>query len=106
MGVFLQLWPPPAAVAALSAAVVRSRCRPLPLTAALTQALATVRSRRPQPCSPSTAIDRSRVHKSVMPAIGGTDPADLETKARAELGFSWQLEQSRRIAPPPVLEAA
>ena len=106
MGVFLQLWPPPAAVAALSAAVVRSRCPPLPLTAALTQALATVRSRRPQPCSPSTAIDRSRVHKSVMPAIGGTDPADLETKARAELGFSWQLEQSRRIAPPPVLEAA
>ena len=27
-----------------------------------------------------------------MPAIGGTDPADLEAKARAELGFSRQLE--------------
>ena len=36
-----------------------------------------------------------------MPAIGGTDPADLEAKASAELGFSRQLEQSRRVAPPP-----
>jgi hypothetical protein len=32
-----------------------------------------------------------------MPAIGGTDPADLVAKARAELGFSQQLEQSRRV---------
>jgi hypothetical protein len=41
-----------------------------------------------------------------MPAIGGTDPADLEAKARAELGFSQQLEQSRRVAPPPPVLAA
>ena len=36
-----------------------------------------------------------------MPAIGGTDPADLVARARAELGFSRQLEQPRRITPPP-----
>ena len=36
-----------------------------------------------------------------MPAIGGTDPADLVARARAELGFSRQLEQPRRVAPPP-----
>jgi len=36
-----------------------------------------------------------------MPAIGGTDLADLEAKASAELGFSRQLEQSRRVTPPP-----
>jgi len=32
---------------------------------------------------------------SEMPALGATDPADLEAKARAELGFSRQLEQPR-----------
>ena len=36
-----------------------------------------------------------------MPAIGGTDPADLDARARAELGFSRLLEQPRRVAPPP-----
>ncbi len=39
-----------------------------------------------------------------MPTIGATDPADLvEAKARAELGFSWQLEleQPRRVSSPP-----
>ena len=36
-----------------------------------------------------------------MPAIGATDPADLVAKARADLGFSRQLEQTRRIAPHP-----
>ena len=36
-----------------------------------------------------------------MPALGGTDPADLVARARAELGFSRQLGQSRRITPPP-----
>jgi hypothetical protein len=38
-----------------------------------------------------------------MPAIGAMDPADLEAKARADLGFSQRLEQSRRISPPPSL---
>jgi hypothetical protein len=32
-----------------------------------------------------------------MPDLGATDPADLEAKARAELGFSRQLEQPRRV---------
>ena len=36
-----------------------------------------------------------------MPGLGATDPADLEAQARAELGFSRQLEQPRRITPPP-----
>ena len=36
-----------------------------------------------------------------MPAIGGTDPADLVARAREELGFSRLLEQPRRVAPPP-----
>jgi transposase len=36
-----------------------------------------------------------------MPAIGGTDPADLEARARVELGFSRLLEQPRCVAPPP-----
>ena len=38
-----------------------------------------------------------------MPALGATDPADMEAKARAELGFSRQLEQPRRVAPHPFL---
>ena len=38
-----------------------------------------------------------------MPAIGATDPTDLEAKARADLGFSWRLEQTCRISPPPSL---
>ena len=38
-----------------------------------------------------------------MPDLGATDPADLEAKARAELGFSRQLEQPRRVAPHPFL---
>jgi len=29
----------------------------------------------------------------VMPAIGATDPADLEAQARAEQGFSRRFEQ-------------
>jgi hypothetical protein len=36
-----------------------------------------------------------------MPDIGGTDPADLVARARAELGFSRLLDQPRRVAPPP-----
>ncbi len=32
-----------------------------------------------------------------------TDPADLEAQARAELGFSWRLEQPRSISPYPGL---
>jgi hypothetical protein len=32
-----------------------------------------------------------------MPDLGATDPADLEAKARAELGSSRQLEQPRRV---------
>jgi len=38
-----------------------------------------------------------------MPALGVTDPADLEAKARAELGFSRQLKQPQRVAPHPFL---
>ncbi len=38
---------------------------------------------------------------AAMPAIGATDPADLEAKARVELGFSQQLEQLQRVSPPP-----
>ncbi len=34
-----------------------------------------------------------------MPAIGATDLTDIEAKARADLGFSWQLEQNRQILP-------
>jgi len=36
-----------------------------------------------------------------MPAIGETDPTDLAARARAELGFSRQLEQPRRVAHSP-----
>ncbi len=38
-----------------------------------------------------------------MPDLGATDPADLEAKARVDLGFSRQLEQPRRVAPQPFL---
>jgi hypothetical protein len=38
-----------------------------------------------------------------MPTIGATDPADLELKACADLGFSRRLEQTHRISPPPSL---
>ncbi len=36
-----------------------------------------------------------------MPALGATDPADLVTLARAELGITHQLEQPHRALPPP-----
>ena len=36
-----------------------------------------------------------------MPSLGATDPADLQAQARAELGFSRQLEQPRRTSPHP-----
>jgi len=36
-----------------------------------------------------------------MPAIGATDPANLEAQACAEMFFSRQLEQPRRISPYP-----
>ncbi len=38
-----------------------------------------------------------------MPALGATDPANLEAKACAELGFSRQLEQPWQVAPHPSL---
>ena len=38
-----------------------------------------------------------------MPALGVTDPADLEAKPHAELGFSRQLKQPQRVAPHPFL---
>ena len=38
-----------------------------------------------------------------MPALGGTDPADLVARACEELGFLRQLEQPRRITPPPCI---
>jgi hypothetical protein len=36
-----------------------------------------------------------------MPGLGATDPADLSAQARAELGLMRQLEQHRRVSPPP-----
>jgi hypothetical protein len=36
-----------------------------------------------------------------MPDIGGTDPADLVARPRAELGFLRLLEQPRCVAPLP-----
>jgi hypothetical protein len=38
-----------------------------------------------------------------MPALGVTDPADLEARVCVELGFSRQLEQPRQVAPHPSL---
>ena len=38
-----------------------------------------------------------------MPAIGATDPADVRAQARAELGLSRELEQTRRVNPSPSL---
>ncbi len=38
-----------------------------------------------------------------MPALGATDPADLEARACAELGFSRQLKQPWQVAPHPSL---
>ncbi len=38
-----------------------------------------------------------------MPALGATNPADLEARARAELGFFRQLEQPWQVAPHPSL---
>ncbi len=38
-----------------------------------------------------------------MPALGATDPADLEARARAELGFARQLKQPQQVAPHPSL---
>ena len=36
-----------------------------------------------------------------MPGIGATDPADLVAQARAEMGLSRQLQQTRRELPHP-----
>jgi hypothetical protein len=38
-----------------------------------------------------------------MPGIGAMDPTNLEAQACAELGFSRQLKQPRRILPYPGL---
>ena len=38
-----------------------------------------------------------------MPGAGATDPADLQAHARAHLGLSRQLEQTRRVAPHPCI---
>ncbi len=38
-----------------------------------------------------------------MPALGATDPVDLEAWARAGLVFSRQLKQPRQVAPHPSL---
>jgi hypothetical protein len=38
-----------------------------------------------------------------MPALGASDPADLEARACAELGFSRQLEQPWQVTPHPSL---
>jgi hypothetical protein len=40
----------------------------------------------------ATAANCRRINKSVMPAIGAVDPADLDAKAHAELGFLQWLE--------------
>jgi hypothetical protein len=36
-----------------------------------------------------------------MPALGVTDTANLAAKARADLGFSWQIEQPWQVLPHP-----
>ncbi len=36
-----------------------------------------------------------------MPGAGATDPADLQAHARAQLGLSWELKQTRRVTPHP-----
>jgi hypothetical protein len=36
-----------------------------------------------------------------MPDPGATDPADLQARARAQLGLIWQLKQTRREMPHP-----
>jgi hypothetical protein len=36
-----------------------------------------------------------------MPGPGATDTADVMAQARAELGLTRQLEQPRRVSPPP-----
>jgi hypothetical protein len=41
-----------------------------------------------------------------MPALGATDPTDLEAQACAELDFSRQLEQPWRVAPHPSLSGS
>jgi hypothetical protein len=46
---------------------------------------------------------RRRATLSAMPALGATDPADLEAQACAELGFSRQLKQPWQVAPHPSL---
>ena len=38
-----------------------------------------------------------------MPGLGAKDPANNDAHARAELGFSRQLEQPRRTTPHPSL---
>ena len=38
-----------------------------------------------------------------MPGLGETDPPNLKAQTRAELGFSRQLQQPRRISPYPGL---
>ena len=38
-----------------------------------------------------------------MPGAGATDPADLQAHARAHLGLSRQLEQTRCVAPHPCI---
>jgi hypothetical protein len=40
---------------------------------------------------------------STMPALGAADPANLEAQARADLDFSWLLEQFRWTSPHPAL---
>ncbi len=38
---------------------------------------------------------------TIMPGAGATDPANLQAQARAQLGLSRELEQTRRMTPHP-----
>ncbi len=38
---------------------------------------------------------------TIMPGAGAIDPANLQVHAHAQLGLSWELEQTRRVTPHP-----
>ncbi len=46
---------------------------------------------------------QSPIIKLAMPALGATDPANLEAQVCAELGLSWLLKQPRQTSPHPAL---
>jgi hypothetical protein len=51
--------------------------------------------------APSLTSATTRHTSCIMPSIAAADLADVKAKACAELGFSRQLKQPRRVMPPP-----